>query len=249
MLSVESIKGLTKFVLPALLVVCFLVLLSTDVPTARAEESDKRLISVTGQAEIYVKPDVASASFGVETNASTAQEAQKLNSSAMNRVISVLKGKGIAEADIQTSNFSLYPIYEQQGERPYVQQMTVKGYRCSNTVTVRIKNISDVGSIIDAAISAGATNVNSISFGVLNSKKYEDEMLAKAVENARHKADIMAKAAGANITGIFKMSDGWVSVSNTRGMKMMNDYAEAEAVPIEPGEVSIIGTVRIDFTF
>ncbi len=57
----------------------------------------------------------------------------------------------------------------------------------------------------------------------------------------------MAKAAGVNITGIFKMSDGWVSVSNTRGMKMMNDYAEAAT--IEPGEVSIIGTVRIDFTF
>ncbi len=247
MFRIENMKGLSKFVLPALLVVCFLVLLSTDVPTARAEESEKRLISVTGQAEMYVKPDVATASFGVETNASTAQEAQKLNSSAMNRVISVLKGKGIAEADIQTSNFSLYPIYEQQSDRPYVQQMTVTGYRCSNTVTVRIKNISNVGSIIDAAIGAGATNVNSVSFGVLDSKKYEDEMLAKAVENARHKADIMAKAAGVNITGIFKMSDGWVSVSTARSMKMMADYAEA--APIEPGEVSIIGTVRIDFTF
>ncbi len=248
MLSADSIKGIKKFMVPALLVVCFLVLLSTGVPTAKAEESEKRLISITGEAEMYVKPDVASASFGVETNASTAQEAQKLNSSAMNRVISVLKGKGIAEADIQTSNFSMRPVYEQQGEKPYAQQINVTGYRCSNTVTVRIKNISNVGSIIDAVIGAGATNVNGISFGVLDSKKHEDEMLARAVENARHKADIMAKAAGVNITGIFKMSDGWVSFStNHNGVKRMADYSEA--APIEPGEVSIIGTVRIDFTF
>ncbi|HHY17220.1 MAG TPA: SIMPL domain-containing protein [Firmicutes bacterium] len=239
-------KSIGRLVLPALLVACLLILVSTDVPRVHAEESDKRLISVTGQAVINVKPDMASASFGVEVNAPTAQEAQKLNSTEMNKVISALQQKGIAKEDIQTSNFSLYPVYESEEGRPYTRY-AVTGYRCNNTVTVRIKDISRVGSVIDAAIGAGATNVNSISFGIQDSGQFEDEILAKAVQDARRKADIMAKAAGVNITGIFRMSDGWVSVSSVRAAKEM--MLVDDSSPIEPGEVGIRGTVRIDYTF
>ncbi len=243
-------RGKVKnFALSILLVVGFVFALGANAPTVYAEQSQQRLISVTGQAEIYVKPDVANASFGVETNASTAQEAQKLNSLAMNKVIADLQGKGIAKEDIQTSNFSLYPVYEtqSQADRLYGKQV-LTGYRCNNTVNVRIRDISSVGNIIDVAINAGATNVNNISFGVLDSSKFEDEILAKAVKNARHKAEIMARAAGVNITGVFRISDGYVSVSSTREMAKM-DYAQDSVTPIEPGEVRIMSTVRMDFTF
>jgi uncharacterized protein YggE len=239
----------SKYVLSAFLVLGLVVFLTADARVALAQEASQRVISVTGQAEIYVKPDVAMISFGVETNGATAREAQQLNAAAMNKVIDALAAQGIAKEDIQTSNFSLYPVYETQ---PVLDRLpgrqVLSGYRCNNTVNVRIKDIGNVGGIIDVAIEAGATNVSNITFGVLDSKKYEDEVLAKAVANAKHKAEILAKAAGVNITGILKISDGHVSVSTIRGAYRLADLA-AESSPIEPGEVSIVGTVRIDFAF
>ena len=97
-------------------------------------------------------------------------------------------------------------------------------------------------------MNAGATNVTNISFGVLDSKKYEDQVLAKAVENARHKAEVMAKAAGVTIKDVFSISDGWVSVSSTRDY-MKIAQVELDSSPIEPGEVAISATVRMEFIF
>lgn len=246
----DKVRNLRKLVLPAFLLIGLAAFLVSDSQAVSAQEPAGRMISVTGQAEIYVKPDVATISFGVETNGATAQEAQQLNAAAMNKVIAALQGQGIAKENIQTSNFSLYPVYETQpvADRLYGKQV-LSGYRCNNTVSVRVKDIGNIGGIIDAAVSSGATNVNSIVFGVLDSKKYEDQMLAQAVTNARHKAEVIARAAGVNITGISKISDGYVSVSSVRGaVKMISDMA-VEATPIEPGEVVITGSVRIDFTF
>lgn len=245
-----KVKRIAALGLCALLVAAVAVFLSSDDRVASAQETAGRVISVTGQAEMYVKPDVATISFGVETNGTTAQEAQQLNAEAMNKVLAALQASGIAKQDIQTSNFSLYPVYETQptSDRIYGKQV-LTGYRCNNTVTAKIKDIGKVGAVIDAAVNAGATNVNSITFGVLDSKRYEDEMLAQAVANARHKAEIMAKAAGVTITGISKISDGYVSVSSRRGaVPEVYDLA-VKASPIEPGEVMIRATVQIDFTF
>ena len=228
-------------------VLCLSVFQGVYAPEVRAEEVERRVISVSGEFTIYVKPDVATVSFGVETNASTAQEAQAENSSLMNKVISELLAQGISREDIQTSDFALYPGYETIENARTGRQMLI-GCRCNNAVTVRIKDLSKIGQIIDATVKAGATNVGGISFGVLDPKKYQDQVLAKAVEHARHKAEVMAKAAGVTIKDVINISDGWVSVSSVR--KTAN-FAEAQMdeTPIEPGEVTITATVRMDFTF
>lgn len=230
----------------------FLVVLSAGVPRAHAEEALDRLITVTGQAEIYVKPDVASVGLGVETNGATAQEAQKLNASAMTGVIGALKEKGIDDKDIQTSNLSLFPVYEFQtsAEAPKGKSVLV-GYRCNNTVHVRVKDVGNVGGLIDSAVTSGATNVHSISFGVLDSKKYEDQALGKAVENAKHKAEVLAQAAGVKIKGVLRITDGYVHVA-TYGPEMMGDSRLMKSEvgsPVEPGEVVITSNVGMDFTF
>lgn len=243
-MSRENVK---KFLIGGALVLAFALVFGNFVPRkAGAEEASQRIISVTGQAEMTVKPDMATLNFGVETNAPTAQEAQAQNSVAMNKVIAILQASGIAKEDIQTSNFSLFPVYEYQGEKPNLKQV-VSGYRCNNTVTVRVKDISNTGAIIDAATKAGATNIGGISFGLVNSKSYEDQMLAKAVQNAREKAEIMARAAGVQITGIARMSDGSVSVSPA-GRMFLSDAAYG-STPVEPGQVTIRASVSIDFTF
>ena len=128
----------------------------------------------------------------------------------MNQVISKLASCGISKEDIQTSNFSLYPIYEMPEDRTGYQAVLIS-YRCNNTVTVRIKDVSKTGEIIDAAVNAGATNVTNISFGVLDSKKYEDQVLAKAVRRMQGtKLRSWPKRPVVTIKDVFSISDGWV---------------------------------------
>lgn len=243
----KSEKRTWKVALGILILMCCFAVQSLTGSYANAQQPDKRLISVTGEYTLYVKPDVARVSFGVETDGKTAKEAQSTNSKLMNQVISKLASCGISKEDIQTSNFSLYPIYEMPEDGRGTRAVLIS-YRCNNTVTVRIKDVSKTGEIIDAAVNAGATNVTNISFGVLDSKKYEDQVLAKAVENARHKAEVMAKAAGVTIKDVFSISDGWVSVSSTRDY-MKIAQVELDSSPIEPGEVAISAAVRMEFIF
>lgn len=212
-----------------------------------AEESQTRLISVTGEAFVEVKPDMATISFGVETNAPTAGEAQQANARAMNDVVAALLGMGIAREDVQTSNFSLYPLYEWDGEKP-VQRQVLVGYRCNNTVVAKIRNIEKVGQAIDKATSAGATNIGGISFGLQNPDPVKDELLAKAVANARAKAEIMAKAAGVVITGVNRISDGWATVDAGYGTLPLRSM-EGAATPVEAGTITVRASVRMDFSF
>jgi len=241
-------KTMKKVLIAGVLVLSLALVIGASVPkTAQAEEPPQRLMSVTGEAEVAVRPDMATVTFGVETNASTARQAQLENSRLMNQVITTLMANDIAKEDIQTSNFSLYPVYETQGEKPVLKQV-VAGYRCNNTVVVRIRDITKVGMVIDAAVGAGATNVGGISFGLDDPKEYKDRALTQAVQNAREKAEIMAKAAGVQISGIAKMSDGWVSVVREM-VKFNRELAYGAGVPVEPGELVVRASVRIDFTF
>lgn len=214
-------------------------------PKVSAEESSsQRLISVSGEAEMKVSPDMATISFGVETQADTASAAQRQNASSMNKVISALLGKGIANKDMQTSDFHLSPVYEWQENR--TRQVLV-GYRCNNSLVVIVNDISDIGALIDAATNAGANTVGGLSFGVKDPSVYQDEMLAEAVKDARNKADVMAQAAGVTITGVYRISDGYATVQATRGSLKMMDMVESTS--IEPGSVTIRASVRMDFSF
>ncbi len=231
----------------SLVVALALAFVSVLPEPASAEEAPQRLISVTGEAEVQVKPDMVTMNFGVETTAADAQTAQRQNSQTMNAVIQALYGQGISKDDIQTSNFSIYPVYEWQGDRSEKQVLT--GYCCNNTVVVKLKDLSKVGTAIDAATSAGATNVSGITFGLQNPNALRPTVLAAAVNDAKAKADIMAKAAGYTITGVHRMSDGYTSVVPVsdayRSAKVMLD----SAVPIESGSLTVRATVQIDYTF
>lgn len=232
------------------LVVALVVAFALGNPKAvSAEETGQRLISVTGEARIEVKPDMATLNFGVENTAKTAQDAQRENALSMNAVIDALFGMGIAKEDIQTSNFGLYPVYEWEGDRPDTSKVQVlTGYRCNNTVTVRLKDIGTVGAAIDKAVTAGATNVGGISFGLQNPNAHQTAMLTSAVKDAESKAQIMARAAGVTITGVYRISDGYTSVESVRsaaGYKLAMDAAPS----IEPGSVTVRATVRVDYSF
>ncbi len=231
-----------------LLVLAFLV--ASSVPKqAMAGDTEIRLITVTGEAQTQVKPDIATARFGVENTAPTAQEAQQYNAQKMTAVVNALVAAGVAKDDIQTSNFSVYPQYEWQEQKAGSKQVLV-GFRCNNTVTAKVKNIAKLGDVIDAAAGAGANSIGGISFGLENPDPVKDQMLAQAVKNARSKANIMAEAAGVTIANVHSISDGWYQVMDlNEGVRADMAKSFAGSTPIEPGSLTISASVRMEFRF
>ena len=212
-----------------------------------AEEVEQRLISVTGESKIEVKPDMATINFGVEVTAADAQTAQRENSLKMNAMIDALTKSGITKEDIQTSNFSLSPVYEWNGER--MEKQVLVGYRCNNTVTVRVKALGTIGTVIDEATTAGATNVYGLTFGLQNPNAYRNTLLTNAVNDAKAKADVMASAAGYKVTGVQTMSDAYTSVTPLRESADFVKGMGVAAVPVEAGLVTLNASVRISYTF
>ncbi|MGI6642621.1 MAG: SIMPL domain-containing protein [Bacillota bacterium] len=232
-----------------LLVLAFSLVSTVPKPVV-AQDAALRLITVTGEAQTQVKPDSAIAQFGVENMAQTAQEAQRYNAQKMTEVVNALVASGVAKDDIQTSNFSLYPQYEWQ-ERETGSKQVLVGFRCNNTVSVKVRNISKLGDIIDAAANAGANSIGGISFGLEDSEAVKNRMLAEAVKNARAKANVMAEAAGVTIIGVHSMSDGqyWVRDQvQAESIRGVYDMAKV-STPIEPGNLTISASVRMEFKF
>jgi uncharacterized protein len=154
-------------------------------------------ISVTGEANISVAPDQAQIDGGVSTDAKTAREASDANNAAMGKVLLALKGAGIDEKDYQTSRLSLQPQYatsSKTAERP-----VVVGYRASNRVTIKVRDVAKVAGMIDVLVGAGANEIGGINFIVTQASKLLDDAREQAIADARRKAQIYAKSAGVTL--------------------------------------------------
>ncbi|NLI97147.1 SIMPL domain-containing protein [bacterium] len=214
-----------------------------------AEEKTPRTISVTGTSEISVAPDICYMSFSVETSDKSAIKAYNENNDIMNKVNSAIKALGIEAKDLNTSYFSIAPQY-------YWEEKTGKnvfdGYKVYNSLNVKVRDLSKVGKILDAAVNAGATTVGGVSFTVENPKKYNVELREQAIKAAFTKATQMA-----NLTGL-KLGKP-MSVSENEPGDYYQYYAQAnvmtsmyrdggESAPsIEAGEFKVTHTVYITY--
>jgi uncharacterized protein len=162
---------------------------------ALAETAPPPMISVTGEATVSVPPDQAQIDGGVTSDAKTAREASDANNAAMGKVLLALKGAGIDEKDYQTSRLSLQPQYAPNRAGP----SPVVGYRASNRVTVRLRDVTKVANIIDVLVGAGANELGGINFMVSQASKLLDDAREKAIADGRRKAEIYAKAAGVTL--------------------------------------------------
>lgn len=174
------------------LIVATAALLATP---ALAQTVPPAAISVTGEANVSVAPDLAQIDGGVSTDAKTAREASDANNAAMGKVLLALKGAGIDEKDYQTSRLSLQPQYAPNRSGP----SPVVGYRASNRVTIKVRDVTKVASMIDVLVGAGANDIGGISFMVSQASKLLDEAREQAIADARRKAQIYAKAAGVTL--------------------------------------------------
>jgi uncharacterized protein YggE len=198
-------------------------------------------ISVTGEANIAVPPDLAQIDAGVTTEAKTAREASDANNAAMGKVLLALKGAGIEEKDYQTSRLSLQPQYPPNRPGP----PSVVGYRASNRVTVKVRDISKAASVIDTMIAAGANDIGNINFMVSQPSKLLDDAREQALADARRKAEIYAKAAGVVLGAPIHIVEGGPAAPLFRAR--MAPAPMSATVPVATGEETLSVTVNVSW--
>jgi uncharacterized protein YggE len=208
----------------------------------RAETDQPSFISVTGEAHISVPPDLAQIDGGVTSEAKTAREASDANNAAMGKVLLALKSAGIDEKDYQTSRLSLQPQYSSSKTSG---PPAVVGYRASNQVTIRLRDVTKVASVIDTLVGAGANEVGGINFMVSQASKLLDDAREKAVADARRKAEIYAKAAGVTLGAPLSISEEGAAQPVFRG-RMAAPMAAAPA-PIAQGEETLSISVSVSW--
>ena len=151
-------------------------------------DPSEQTISVTGSATSSSSPDTLVVILGVESEAKTANESLSKNSKSLNSVISSLSNSGISKDSIQTSNFTIYPLYEWSDVK---DEQILIGYRVSNILSIQTDKIDSAGDIIDSAVSSGANRVDNVSFQLSDDKlqKISDDLIADAINDAKQKAE------------------------------------------------------------
>ena len=208
---------------------------------AVAQTALPAMISVTGEATLSVPPDLAQIDGGVTSEAKTAREASEANNAAMGKVLLALKGAGIDEKDFQTSRLSLQP---QSAPNRASGPPVVVGYRASNRVTIRLRDVTKVANVIDTLVGAGANDIGGINFMVSQASKLLDEAREKAIADARRKAEIYAKAAGVTLGAPISISEEG-SPAPMQFRKLAAPMAAS--APVAQGEETIGITVSVSW--
>jgi uncharacterized protein YggE len=235
-----------------LMAAVFMVTQTGFAPTAARAQGDtaQGTITVVGEGKVKIRPDMAQATVGVDVTKSTVKEASAEASKIMEEILKALKELGIAEKDMQTSGFSVY------SDRPYKPDGTQGEpvYHVSNQVNVTIRDLEKVGDVLDASMAAGANNIYGVTFGLSDYTKTEAEARQKAVENARAKAEDLARLTNLQLGDVLSVSE--VIGGGAGGYYPSSVSKAAMGVggvggPVVPGELEvtmqlqvIYGTVR-----
>jgi uncharacterized protein YggE len=198
-------------------------------------------ISVTGEGSVSVPPDLAQIDAGVGSDGKTAHEASDANNAAMGKVLLALKGAGIEEKDFQTSRLSLQPQYAPNRTGP----AAVVGYRASNRVTIKVRDVAKVANMIDTLVTAGANDVGNINFTVTQASKLLDEAREKAIADARRKAEIYAKAAGVILGAPLNITEEGAPAPVFRAKALALAPMAAVSPPVAQGEETLSVSVSM----
>ncbi len=202
-------------------------------------------IGVSGMGQVNIKPDTGIASVGVNVTAPTLASALDQVNQKMTAVIAAIKAQGVDAADIQTTSYNVSPITNQpkEGESPIVT-----GYNVTNMVTVKIRNIDNVGQVLDAALTAGANSINSVYFTVDDPTKAQNDARTLAVKDAMAKAQTLAAAAGVKVGNIISISEVSPQVIPfVRTAEFAVPAAANSAGPVKTGQTTIIVNVEMHF--
>jgi uncharacterized protein len=206
-------------------------------------------IVTSAQGEARVAPDKATINVGVQTRATTAAAAATQNSQKQRAIIDAIKAKGVPAEQITTSNFNVIPEtrYDREGQ----QAPRTTSYLVMNSITVELKRIDQVGPVIDAALAAGANQINSLNFGIQNPDSARRAALAQAVAKSKADAEVMARAAGGTLGALIEMTSGdqFVPRPPIPFAAEQRMAVSAAPVPIEAGLETVIATVTARWQF
>jgi len=241
-------ENMQKKLTPFLILVFISLIASACGPQVQAAQgepvsaSEERTMSVNGTGRIFLSPDIGYIAIGVHTENDDAAEAVADNNAQSQRVAAALDGYNIPPEDIQTQNFSIYPQqkYNIDGEP------TNTTYVVDNTVFVTVRDLDQIGEILNDVIDAGANSINNIQFDIADKDTAVTEARQAAIDNAESQAVALAEAAGVTlgeIKNINSFSPGYpVPFMDGRGGGMM---AVESAVPVSPGQMTITAEVNV----
>ncbi|TZE82800.1 SIMPL domain-containing protein [Calorimonas adulescens] len=232
-------------VLIVMTIIGFTFVSSVARQSVASADDAKNVITVNGEGVIKAKPDMAYINLGVETKGKTAKEAQDSNADTMGKVIQALKGMGITENDIRTTNYNIYP---EQYFDDKTNQSKISGYHVTNMVEVTVRDVDKVGSVIDATGNAGANIMYGVSFTISDNSAYYQQALQLAAKDARSKAEGIAKGLGVNLgtpLRIVEQSNSGGTVYNINQSQAM----KAGGTPITSGELEIKAQITVDYSF
>jgi len=209
--------------------------------------SQQEGIWVSGRGEVMAVPDIATLRLGVEVQAASVAAAQSQATEAMDEVMAALTDNGVAEKDIQTQYFSIRQVTKWDREK---EEQIVVGYRVTNKVTAKIREIDKAGLVIDAVAAAGGdyTRIDSIDFSVDDPSAYYEEARKKAMADAKAKAEQLAELADGRLG-----KATYISESSQVPPPIYRQEIYEEAVPtaietpISPGEMEISLTVQVAY--
>lgn len=215
---------------------------SAETPSTTA--ATQGVISVNGQGTIIAKPDIAYISIGYEAKNKEALAAQTEAKNKMAEILKAIKAQGIKEADIKTTNISLYKTAD------YIKEVKTEYYMASNTVEVTVRNIDQVGNLVDVAVKAGSNQLGSVRFAVENTEKYTAEALKLAIKNAGNKANAIAAAIDVKIGKPSKVAETSYSggIIYREASSLMKAAADVP-MPVEVGTVTITADVSVEYKY
>jgi uncharacterized protein YggE len=208
-----------------------------------------RTITVVGEGTVKIKPDIAQANIGVEVVRATVKAASSGAKESMDAVLKALKEQGVDEKDIQTSGYSVWTERPYGPEGPSGDEIL---YHVSNQVAVTIRDLDTVGTVLDAAIEAGANNIYGVTFNLADPSQVESEARKKAVADAQAKAQELATLNDIKLGDVASVSE----VIGGRGGYYAGGVREAAVSaglgggggPISPGELELTLQLEIVYT-
>lgn len=244
------------FTLLGIMVVYVIVLLGTMIRNNMQKynyigQADKmeRTIYVDATAKVIAKPDIAVTTMGMVNEGKTVQEAQTANNEVMNKMTTKLKEMGINEKDIQTSNYSIYPLYDYTDEAGRV----LRGYEVRQDVTVKIRDLSKANSVLSLAGELGANSISGLQFTIDDPEVYKDEARQEALKKLAEKAQTLSHSLGIRLGKVVSYNEyagdntPYVNVMKESAMYGLGGMTDQSVSSVESGSTEVNMTVSVTF--
>lgn len=208
---------------------------ANDDAAAQESDDDRRAVNVSGDGEVMVQPDTGMVSLGVEVSAETADEALSESNTRIEAITAAIQELGVAEDDITTGNFGIWPEYDYDEGRT----AEVIGFRVTHTVNVRVQDIEMTGDVVAEGVNAGANTVQNVSFVLENRQEAVNQARERAYENARQKAEALAGLAGSELGEVVSITEDTFEPGPVEREVPEEAQDDAGRVPFNPGDATV----------